>query len=392
MSTQIVLAFDITENNQIFYDSTKSFRYPQMRYGGPRLSPDDKWIIYLDKRKGISREKLCYSKVTKQNNYELPITAPEQKNAEKVIIVGEWSPKGNYYECSIRISNRETISIVDFTGNTPRFLESFDSYDNQCYWTKDESIVFKSKSNEISMKKPTMQSKVILKVSGQIEDFEMADDGTILYKCVHCDNNKESKYFTFNFKKNAIPVEMLVKYLRKLSPNGVYALSSESKNYYDYDTDVILVNAKTNQILFKWKMYDINPISDMKWSPDGKRIAYTQKAPFKADKSEFNFTILNVETLKKTVYGIGIGGFTWSPDGKFIVFGYKEEPAGKGSVITEGIWILRVSDGKEIGRLSDVGSQFGPYISPSGEYIVWDSLNTDTFFIVKNPFKENMKN
>ncbi len=391
-TNQPVPAIKINEKKNVnFYDFTKAFRYPETGFYHPDLSPNEKWIIYFNENDDWG--KMRYTKASEQKDYELPAYMPEMKDAQKVFSSGKWSPDGKYYVCRVRINSHENLAVVDFKGEKPVYLESFEG-DHQFYWTKDGYIIYTNYDYQLNSKvflkrKPGAQAQVLTKADG-LWLFEIADDGTILFNCSGSGENRKDTNYFFNCKSNLKPQELSFSYLRNLSPNGVYALSI--KGNAQYDNDVTLVNLKTNKGLLTWKMYANSSREDFRWSPDGKLLAYVQESPFAAEKPELHFIILNAETLEKKIYGFGIGSFTWSPDGKYIICGNKEKAFKGGTETTSGIWIIRVSDGKEIGRLSDIGSSDSPYISPSSEYIVWEGSNSNTFFVARNPFKEEMKN
>jgi hypothetical protein len=46
---------------------------------------------------------------------------------------------------------------------------------------------------------------------------------------------------------------------------------------------------------------------------------------------------------------------------------------------------MRVSDGKEIAKVSAISSSDSLSISQSGKYIMWEDWDNDTFFVIKNP-------
>ena len=95
-------------------------------------------------------------------------------------------------------------------------------------------------------------------------------------------------------------------------------------------------------------------------------------------------------TAKTKDYGYGVSDdFSWSPNGKHILYSMKYVHPSLG-MYKPGIFIMRISDGKDIGRLSKISASDPPYISPSGKCIVWDALNNDTFFIIENPYINEM--
>ena len=84
-------------------------------------------------------------------------------------------------------------------------------------------------------------------------------------------------------------------------------------------------------------------------------------------------------------YGFEVNDhFNWTPDGNHIIYSRKCIHPFLG-LDEDGIFIMRVSDGKEIAKISAISSSDYPSISQSGKYIVWEDWDNDTFFVIKNP-------
>ncbi len=47
--------------------------------------------------------------------------------------------------------------------------------------------------------------------------------------------------------------------------------------------------------------------------------------------------------------------------------------------------MMQVSDGKEIAKLTSISAAAPPILSRSGTYILWEGMDMDTFFVIKNP-------
>jgi hypothetical protein len=84
-------------------------------------------------------------------------------------------------------------------------------------------------------------------------------------------------------------------------------------------------------------------------------------------------------------YGYDVSdAFGWTPDGNRIIYSMKCIHPSL-AAYENGIFIMQVSDGKEIAKLTSMNAAGPPVISSSGKYILWEGMDMDTFFVVKNP-------
>jgi hypothetical protein len=66
-----------------------------------------------------------------------------------------------------------------------------------------------------------------------------------------------------------------------------------------------------------------------------------------------------------------------------------------GVVYEHGIFVVRISDGKEVAKLSSISSIPAPMMSRPGKYIIWQGSDmwegpVDAFFVVRNPLDSNL--
>jgi hypothetical protein len=131
----------------------------------------------------------------------------------------------------------------------------------------------------------------------------------------------------------------------------------------------------------------------IKWSPDGNKFVFfgedigqKEKRDIPVGKNYHSLVIINTSNMNiKTYlylgadYGVPI---SWTPDGDHIL------------CRQGGIVVIRVKDGKQIGQIGGIRTapSDSATITPSGRYLYWSESNTDTFFIIKNPFQLTMVN
>ena len=84
-------------------------------------------------------------------------------------------------------------------------------------------------------------------------------------------------------------------------------------------------------------------------------------------------------------YGYYVGDyFSWTADGNRILYSMKCIHPSL-AAYENGIFMMQVSNGKEIAKLTSINAAAPPMISLSGKYIIWEGMDMDTFFVVKNP-------
>ncbi|MBC8229074.1 S9 family peptidase [bacterium] len=117
-------------------------------------------------------------------------------------------------------------------------------------------------------------------------------------------------------------------------------------------------------------------VSDPRWSPDGKQIAFVSAPSPKADHSMFNATIqiIDVETKairKLTSYDGGESSPRWSPDGRWVAFLRNSEGYGQ-----KDLHIISAEGGASTNLTSDLDRNTdSPIWSPDGEVIYFRAMN-----------------
>jgi tricorn protease-like protein len=117
-------------------------------------------------------------------------------------------------------------------------------------------------------------------------------------------------------------------------------------------------------------------VSDPRWSPDGKQIAFVSSPSPKANDTMFHATIqiLNVETKalrKLTGYDGGESAPRWSPDGKWIAFLHSPEGYGQ-----RDLHITSAEGGASTNLTSDFDRNTDtPIWSPDGEVIYFGAMD-----------------
>jgi len=304
----------------------------------------------------------------------------------------EWSQDGRFLALSAQIDDNRSIILIDFSGSKPRLLEYF-AAEEIFHWTVENVLLYSHSSGNIVKKVPGMDPKKAVSLGkGQTAfDFQLADNGTVLFILgssrswkVYKTNLKNPEHRTLIFESEMTP-EFII------SRNGQFALVSmrkpEKPDYwstklYDLNTNVINLELATH-------------IRSARFSPEGSKLAYKEVyKPSKHKITKPHFFVLDLKTKHAHDYGYGIDQhFNWTPDGNHIIHSMK--CIHESGVYEHGIFIVRISDGKEVAKLSSISSIPAPQMSRSGKYIIWQGSDSwegpvDTFFVVRNPLDSNL--
>ncbi len=381
--------FKLTEVNE-------SFRFPEKGFYHPSLSPDDKWLIYHHpsfQRDASKRsldtmwKQLFYSEVANPERRLVPLSLPDEKHEfENVGGHAEWSADGKTLALSARMDGRDHIVLVDFSGATPRFLESFKAEKRPFQWA-DGFLLYIDEHGSLMKKFPAKGPEDILNPGSTdsskkgVDSFRCAKDGTLLYRA----GGKIFRTDLKNLESRFMVHEDAALSNFDLSSTGRYVFISIPGSQDPSTLNVRLHDLKAN------KIYNI-PVAVKKalFSPDGRRLAYIEKSlppndPSKGERKNPHFFILDVSSMEVRDYGYHVGDyFGWTPDGNRILYSMKCIHPSL-AAYENGIFIMQVSNGKEIAKLTSINAAAPPVISLSGKYIIWEGMDMDTFFVVRNP-------
>jgi hypothetical protein len=382
-------------------DSHESFRYPRKGFYHPLLSPDDRWLIYhrethLARKSGgsivgdlasIIWKKIFYTKVGKSEKKLLPL-GRKIGRSDSVGYHEVWSPDGKILAVSARIDGNEYIILIDFSDPSPRFLESFKAEERPFQWI-DEFLLYIDEYGNIMKKFPNKEpEKIVYLRSGYtsergIESFQCSKNGTLVYRI-------GAKLFKTNLSELSSPVllyqdEALSKF--DISETGQQALILTIRDRQNVNVlKAILVDLGTGEKTFEIPV----PVKKVLFSPDGTKLAYVERhrpAYYPSTTKYMNphFFVFDIKTMQVRDYGFEVNDyFNWTPDGNHIIYSMKcMHPSV--ARYENGIFIMRVSDGKEITKVSVMSSSDSPSISHSGKYIRWQDWDNETFFVIKNP-------
>lgn len=391
-------------------DSNESFRYPQKGFYHPLLSPDDKWLIYhketfLARKSGgtiigdlasIIWKRIFYSRVGKSEQNSLPLSSPKDRGKlDKVGGYKDWSLNGKILAVSAEIDGNDSIVLVDFSGSSPRFLESFKAKESPFRWI-DNFLLYIDEYGNLMKKVPNRDPERIVyfgssySIDMEIVSFRAANDGTLLYQIgtrLFKTHLKDSNSRFMIFEDQA-----LSKF--DISETGQHALISTINNPQNPNAlKAMLLNLSTGKILFETPV----PVQKALFSPDGMKLAYIEQPlpPYYPSIIKYkspHFFVLDIKTIQVRDYGFEVDDhFNWTPDGNHIIYSMKCIHPSLGAY-ENGIFIMRVSDGKEIAKVSAISASDSPSISLSGKYIMWQDWDNETFFIVKNPIDTKVFN
>ncbi len=215
-------------------------------------------------------------------------------------------------------------------------------------------------------------------------------------------DGREAFQVTFGDKSSSNP---------KWSPDGNWlAFTSNRKDN------------RNNLYLLRLNGGEAEPLTDLKgsisnfdWSPDGRWIAYTMSDTKNEDeekndkgKNDFRWVDENYkmsrlyvvpvmkdasgkrEPRKLTNENYNVGGFDWSPDGKWIVFSHTRSPI-VNDWVTSDVSLLDVASGKATAFVKSEAAESSPVFSPDGKSVVmsvsdvpvrWAQSNTIQIFSV----------
>ncbi len=371
-------------------EANESFRFPEKGFYHPMLSPDDRWLIY--RKKSSQRDadtmwkQLFYNRLGNFEEKLVPLFPGNEKHElEEVGVYMEWSPDGKILALSAKVDDHDRIVLVDFSGTNPRALEPFKAEKKPFQWA-GSFLLYVDDGGHLVKKFPDKNPERVLSFGakppeGRIDYFRRAKDGTLLYRIGR-------KIYRTNLKaldSHAMIYEGAASPNVDLSDTGRYAFISIPDSQDPSILKAMLVDLNTN------KIYNIPvPVKKAIFSPDGRRLAYIEKSPpphypSKIEPKNQHFFILDTSTMRVVDYGYDVSDvFGWTPDGNRIIYSMKCIHPSL-AAYENGIFIMQVSDGKEIAKLTSMNAAGPPVISPSGKYILWEGMDMDTFFVVKNP-------
>ena len=371
-------------------EANESFRFPEKGFYHPLLSPEDRWLIY--RKKSSQRDadtmwkQLFYNRLGNLEEKLVPLfPRNERHELEDVGVYVEWSPDGKILALSAKVNGHDRIALVDFSGTNPQPLESLKAEKIPFQWAGN-FLLYVDDGGHLVKKFPDKNPERVLSSGakspeGRIDYFRCAKDGTLLYRIGR-------KIYRTNLKaldSHAMVYEGAASPNFDLSNTGRYAFISIPDSQDPSIRKAMLVDLNTN------KIYNIPvPVKKAIFSPDGRRLAYIEKSPpphypSKIEHRNPHFFILDTSTMRVVDYGYDVSdAFGWTPDGNRIIYSMKCIHPSL-AAYENGIFIMQVSDGKEIAKLTSMNAVGPAVISSSGKYILWEGMDMDTFFVVKNP-------
>lgn len=426
----------------------EAFGYPKNSFLHPQLSPDDKWLLYhrtdidwsrqkisdalFGRVRDIVWKKIFYTRLGRTDKKEVPL--PPLKTGSRYRLVGlfkKWSPDGRYLAYSVDVDSDigeggDRIVLVDFSGEKPTLIESFESSGLPSVFvlsdrlTFDELLYVNAKRSHLMKRKIGEGSKIAVDFfsgipeKGRVLDYQLASNGTIVYS-----SNFGGNYLIYRTSLANPAVKTLLsapirrtRYANEikskpafqgddftekfdLSPNGRYLAIYLQQLSGSTKRRVKLIDLSALRVIDELGMQGYTRVG---WSPDGTKLGFAEDTTVQPDPNDPtlliwpnpHFFILDLFTGKRTDFGVGVSNkFSWTPDGRYII--YSDKIIGKKAVVYQtGIFIMRADDGKQIGQLTRISADRAPYISPSLKYVVWKGINMNRIFVAENPFRPIM--
>lgn len=370
----------------------KAFRFPEQLYSSPALSPDGRWVIYREY--GAGDEKWFYTAVGREDKNPLPLAAKAPaKYPEIGLFQPCWSRDGKTLAIFADMDDKHHALFLDFSGAAPRFLSDTSLVsmpENPTWMDSGEILYIEPYNGQLWSIDRTGSRKVLLSrpngpfgPSGHGPDrFQATRGGIILY---HAGDG----IFLTALPEPGPGERVLTSAVLKsfsLSPDGRFAL------LYDYTFQ----NEKATLFdLAARKAVKTMPKPERaEWSPDGAALAYAEKnfirkAKDASGRDSFennHFFIMDAASGRERDLGYGVGeSFTWTPDSRRIVFSSLCSDRLLG-IYEQGIFVMDAADGKMVGKVARVSTLEPPQLSADGKIIVWDALDIEGFFVVRNPF------
>lgn len=391
----ILILSSAAHSDEFLIDITRSFRYPTKRFLNPSVSPDDKWLIY--NKLETARKELFYTRLGRHDGNPVPLyPSGSKRKMDRVGENREWSPDGTILAISALMEDDARIILIDFSGEKPQFMDSFRSKNSegQYRWASDGALVYLDEYANIMKKRPGNKPERVVyfrsshSATGGADGFDLASNNVLIYR-------SGKRVYSADLSKPGSSSLILTGedlYGMSISPNGRYALLIFSKEV-KRNSRVSIIDLESHE-----KIDIPQKILRAAWSPDGTKMAYAEYTSPEKDKSDPekvvwenpHFYIVDLTTKRIRDYNYGVSkDFNWTPDGEHIIYSTKSaHPYLK--FYENGIFIIRISDGREIGQINKINANSPPVISPSGKYIIWKGFNMETFFVSSNPLPSEM--
>jgi hypothetical protein len=385
----------------------ESFRFPKMGFEHPRLCSNGIWVVYQKEK--YTWKKLYYSRIGKKQEQKVPFCRPEHKKILRTVSSGDWSPTGEVFAVDYETEDGKWIGLVDFSGEKPAFMESFKG-ESPINWISDTLIVYKGVRGDIMQKElgAPAEPVIIFKESQQKEcrarSIQAAFDGTVLFTCwhgsifaTHLSNSSQISPLYIKPRKKEARNNLKTLSFCDLSPDGKHVIMYREESRKKFRRLLTYRSGVLFDLEKKEEITSFNIMKRAKWSPNGTRFAYIEPITWhivegdasKTKSDTPHFFIYDLQTGETKDYGVGVSdNFKWTPDSEHILYSGKYFSPSHLTFKT-GIFIMAVSDGKNVGQLTKIHTCWPLYMSKSYNYIVWSPCDIETFFISKNPFRES---
>lgn len=152
-------------------------------------------------------------------------------------------------------------------------------------------------------------SKIIISTANEIGNPEVDDEleQSIYIYSIKSKNLEKLKSFTIDISSEAL------NYRESWEDNNL--IVSTDDGFWGYTFSSFDLNSKNETDWFDSELF-----TDIKFSPTGKNLIYTQESANQEDISEYTFH--NLETKEKSTYSFPLttANYDWSPDESFIIY------------------------------------------------------------------------